>query len=176
MIKENDFINVIKTKKTDISPQEEWFYRSTFRRMTNAQKKKHDSEYIKEKNSLSFAEWFELITDNIQEGQYYHDLNKNNIALSGVHDKKRHQLNDPEYREYLGLRPLDETEEEKRRADFESNTDFPYPDLSRFNIVEEDENEIPTVEFSEEDLEGLKELDDIMADVPEDEEDFLEEE
>lgn len=154
MIKENSFINTIKEKQ-NISDRQEWMFRKSFRQMTKAEKKRHDSDYVKEKNRLPFAQWFELIGENISEGNFYYERNKNNISLGGKHDKKRADLNDPEYREYLGLRPLEENELDEIKSRFKKNTDIQYPNLERFD-EDEDESE-DLLDVTEEISEAIQE-------------------
>lgn len=126
MLKENQFINSAKEKGA-MSPKEEWMFRSSFRKMTTAEKKRHDSDYVKEKNKLNFSLWFELIGDNIDEGNNCFERNKDNVSVSKKHNKKRRELNDPEYREYLGLGPLNIGDVEKAEQRFKKNTEFSYP-------------------------------------------------
>lgn len=142
MIKENDFIEVIKSKE-DITPEEEWNFRKSFRTMSKADKKRHDSNYIHEKNSLSFSEWFDLITENVKEGKKKFERDSKEIYLSKSHDRKRADLNDPEYRDYIGLPPLEKNEQSWREEKFEEYTGFAYPSLDYLNEdPEEDEEEM----------------------------------
>lgn len=126
MIKENSFINTIKEKE-DLTNDQEWMFRRSFRAMTKDEKKRHDSSYVRQKNKLSFSDWFELIGENIDKGHKIHEENSRVVYLSKDLDETRRKLNDPEYRKYIGLEPLDDDEKLGIKMRFEKYTEFDYP-------------------------------------------------
>lgn len=157
MIKENEFIRNIKREK-QLPPEREWEFRRYFRSLSDDQKSERG--YIKQKNSMSFDEWWELISENIEEGYKIHQQNQDNFKLGHEHDKLRHQLNDPEYREYIGLDPLTDEELKEVKEQFKSNTDgrYEYPDLGYLDESDEEEEiSDKTEEMIDESMKNFKE-------------------
>lgn len=163
MIKENEFIRDIRREK-ELPLEQEWEFRRYFRSLSNDQKS--EREYIKQKNSLAFSEWWELIGENIDEGHKIHKENQDNIKLGHKHDKLRKQLNDPEYREYIGLDPLSDEELKEVKEQFKNNTDgrYEYPNLNYLDETEESDEELKLNHDEEEvvDPEALKKLKDAL--------------
>ena len=130
MVLENQFINSIKLRR-DLTPREEWEWRSHYRSLPKSVLKKADQAYVHKKNKLSFSEWFELISENIEEGHLIQELNQDNIRRGTRWDKHRRLLDDNEHREYLSLPELSEEDIEKNKKRFEENLDgkYEYPEF-----------------------------------------------
>lgn len=130
MIKENDYIRAIKEEFPQLPLERELEYRQQFKRMPNTWKKAIDRERVKNKQNMSFAEWWAVVTENVRQGNRITQQNKE--AVRGTkHDKLRRELNNNEQREYLGLDPYDDEDYQKVKQMYESNVEgaYEYPDF-----------------------------------------------
>lgn len=127
MIKENSFIYEIKNKVKNLSLEDEWIYRKHFKGLTKKEKKKADSKYVREKNKLNFSDWLELVAENQKVGRHFFEENKNNVKLSTQYNRHRSKLNDPKFRDYLGLQIMNENDLERVKINFKENTGIEYP-------------------------------------------------
>lgn len=165
MIRENDYIRAIKQQFPQLPPEREFQYRKEFRRMPNEWKKAIDQERVKNKQNVSFEEWWAIVGENVRKGKAICEQNKD-VKRGTKYDNLRRELNNNNHREYLGLDPLSDEDKKEIKEQYESNVDrkYEYPSWALGLIRPEQEEEISEealemMDNSMENLEGAEAID-----------------